>query len=573
MNKRNGNLINVIATGIIVTVLFSLALFWVRLFLNYHLLDNLPEGSLQVIIRPSGLVPGEPAPQQSRQQERTTSIPPGSNEPDTRFSQVYTDLSGENILFSSVGRPLLDIIEETIPLRDANEKVYYWYNQGNYVCLDKRTGLMNRRYASESGGPMKDLYAGPNGVSETPSASLGRFYDPIINRGWGPNLLGFYDKTLRQFFVIDLIEGSVNKGLQLEKGDNREPIALGNISKGEYTAVIPYPVWSAPEKWNAAEEKWEQQKLFLPVDAKSNEEYRYSGWDRSYPFIPVLDKTGRIYNYNTKEHSLVQVGHLPRPRSVFSTGLNNEAANPRDVLGYNVWQLYAVRRLPAEPKKQPKIIDVRYLGMSTACVSREGVSMTVAVFDPNGKLIYRGNTKANKDESVTDTVYADSPGASFWTAVEFLLENLQPAAFELTSYLCGNCFEAAAGHGALFILPNSFIGTMGRVDDREDVFSKQVEALMLMGPSLILSVWLARKVRKDAVLVGLSREARKWWIIGTIAFGLPAYITYRLTRHKEVLVTCQNCGYTRRPDMETCHRCGSKWEVPDLTPPNWRICD
>jgi hypothetical protein len=144
--------------------------------------------------------------------------------------------------------------------------------------------------------------------------------------------------------------------------------------------------------------------------------------------------------------------------------------------------------------------------------------------------------------------------------------------FEIASYLCGDIIEASAGHRALFILPNSFVGMLGRGTDGK-FLAQQVLALVLMGPSLILSVWLAWKVRKDAKLTGLSSRAGKWWIGGTIAFGLPAYITYRLTRHKEVLVTCQNCGMLRRPDMETCHRCGSKWEMPDLTPPNWRIFD
>jgi uncharacterized paraquat-inducible protein A len=62
-------------------------------------------------------------------------------------------------------------------------------------------------------------------------------------------------------------------------------------------------------------------------------------------------------------------------------------------------------------------------------------------------------------------------------------------------------------------------------------------------------------------------------MIGTIAFGLTAYITYRLTQPKITLVTCTNCGKLRRPDMARCHRCGSKWHIPELTPPAWRVVD
>jgi len=98
-------------------------------------------------------------------------------------------------------------------------------------------------------------------------------------------------------------------------------------------------------------------------------------------------------------------------------------------------------------------------------------------------------------------------------------------------------------------LPDSFIGMLGRaIPPEEEAFKKQVLAIVLMAPSLILSIWLAFRVRKDATIVGLSGTAKTWWTAGTIAFGLSAYITHRLTRPKEALVTCQNCGNMRRPD-------------------------
>ena len=56
-------------------------------------------------------------------------------------------------------------------------------------------------------------------------------------------------------------------------------------------------------------------------------------------------------------------------------------------------------------------------------------------------------------------------------------------------------------------------------------------------------------------------------------FGLVGYITYRLTRSKMVLVTCENCGRMRRCDMELCHRCASEWEAVQLVKPTWRVID
>jgi hypothetical protein len=87
----------------------------------------------------------------------------------------------------------------------------------------------------------------------------------------------------------------------------------------------------------------------------------------------------------------------------------------------------------------------------------------------------------------------------------------------------------------------------------------------------MLGLLLAWAANRNAVLVGLSQRARFWWILATIAFGLSAYITYRLTRPKITLVTCVNCGKLRRPDMENCHRCGARWLVPELAPPLWRV--
>jgi hypothetical protein len=110
-------------------------------------------------------------------------------------------------------------------------------------------------------------------------------------------------------------------------------------------------------------------------------------------------------------------------------------------------------------------------------------------------------------------------------------------------------------------------------DSRGNIATRFLAALPLIIPSILLAIWLACQVRKDTAVVGFSRKAQFWWIIGTIAFGLPAYITYRLTRPKITLVTCTNCGKYRRPDMDRCHRCNSPWHVPELTPPTWRVLD
>ena len=158
------------------------------------------------------------------------------------------------------------------------------------------------------------------------------------------------------------------------------------------------------------------------------------------------------------------------------------------------------------------------------------------------------------------------------TIVRYLIENLQPPLLSMASFFAANSFEASAGHRALFILPNSFIAMKGR-DVKQNDMTKVMSSLLLILPSIILSLSLACRVAAHSTAVGLSENAKICWFLATALFGLSAYITYRLTRPKETLVTCANCGKLRRPDMHNCHRCGSKWLMPELTAPNWRIID
>jgi hypothetical protein len=92
-----------------------------------------------------------------------------------------------------------------------------------------------------------------------------------------------------------------------------------------------------------------------------------------------------------------------------------------------------------------------------------------------------------------------------------------------------------------------------------------------MLPGLLLFGLLAVKLDREGIRLGTPKNVRRAWIVGTIVLGLPAYITYRLTRPKVVLVTCANCGLGCRPDREKCHRCASVWAVPELIPPAWRV--
>ena len=121
----------------------------------------------------------------------------------------------------------------------------------------------------------------------------------------------------------------------------------------------------------------------------------------------------------------------------------------------------------------------------------------------------------------------------------------------------------------MFLMPNSFVALQR---DRETGFIFQLlMALVFLLPALLFAGFLSWRVVRDAAAMGLSRNARWLWGMGTLAFGLPAYITYRLTRPRVALALCRDCGQGRRVDQEVCHHCGSGWNVPVLEPPAWRV--
>jgi hypothetical protein len=252
-------------------------------------------------------------------------------------------------------------------------------------------------------------------------------------------------------------------------------------------------------------------------------------------------------------------GRLPAPESVFPS---KTYVTAKDLLAYEVLSLAFNT-------------DRKYRGMFAAGVGREGTAMALAVFNERGELIKRGYTKSTDRRGRRNTpsskaVFWEVPGAPATTVAKYLLENLHPPILSVVSYLAADSFEAASGHRALFLLPNSFIAMEGR-DTTGNFVGRFVIGLFLILPSITLAILLAWRVGQDAVAVGLSENAKLCWMIGTIAFGLTAYITYRLTRPKLTLVTCLNCGKMRRPDMAKCHRCKSDWHVPELIPPAWRV--
>ena len=527
--------VRVFATGFVVLTILSIPLFWFRFVCETFLSSRMSYVAGVDRIRPSGLVP-----------------PELENDPNVvSHSQVSASMNTEEPWFLGI----VDYFEARGP-GGRQSNIYYAKLDAKdwvWIYFDERIGQISCRYNTTEVLPDKtirlkevQIYVGPEGISETADKSLGRFTEPIVDSTrweWPlrpPRTL--YDKKLRRFFTIDFDKRTVFKGPQLTKNDKHNPVQIGLLRKNPYFVDIG---WRDPHIEVADEDKEKQRYPQIRYTQPLAEAHYVHGGG---PYLLVLDETGRIDLLDRKTLEFAgTAGRLPTPQTFFSS---KQSVTDKDLLGYEAFGLTSAT-------------DRKYRGMCAASLSREGTALALAVFDEKGKRIRTEYSKG---------AFYHVPWAPALTISKYLLENLHPPLLSIASYFTADSIEAAAGHRALFILPNSFAALKGR-DISENIGTRFFTALLIILPSIILAILLAWRVSKDATDVGLSENAKLYWLIGTLAFGLTAYITYRLTRPKITLVTCANCGRPRRPDMARCHRCGSKWRVPELTPPTWRVID
>jgi hypothetical protein len=553
------------SAGFVILLLISIALFWGRFFCDSFLFGRMARPYKEIKITPSGLLPAaiENDPNVAVHSSFRGNIGyPGAAGFSTLgiadyFLQMISDWGElqrfENGYITTIATFNFD--------KDRGHIVYqntYRNNTADYNTINEKMFL----------------YAGPEGVSDKPLKELGRFiapFRPTFEYGVSPIPIT-YDSSLHRFYKIDFYKRIITKGPEMKKGDNYAPIQIGLVRKG-YEMI--YAWWTPPQK----------KTLKKDSDANKPRNWTYESTVNTYyppagQFIPVLDQTGLILLIDRETLEIAgKAGFLPAPDAFFDTGLTR--ARPKDLLSFYI-----------EPVALHP--DGRYLGMGVAAQSREGTSMKIAVFDSNGVLLEDKNTGIKGMEAIsayTNTyqtytyvydhqINMDSSKAVFWgrpwspavTILRFMLENLHGPILSAATYSTADAFEASSGHRALFLLPNSFVAMKSRQTDTNPAW-KLFATILLMLPSIILSALLAGHTAKDAANLGLSKNARLCWVTGVLAFSLVGFICYRLTRPKITLVTCVNCGKGRRPDMETCHRCGSHWLVPELQAPNWYVTD
>ncbi len=561
MKDLTYKLLKSFAAGFVSLLLLSTALFWGRFYCDGYLYGRMAQENdwTSAIISPSGILPAEI-----------------ENDPNVAIASKFCGYIRLDSAVITTRLGIDDYYEQRMP--EGRYMVFFEYeNKGDTsLYFDKDSGLIvyqsvqvKENDDNKTKREKIKLFAGPEGVSEKPAKELGRFYSPVrMQFEYGMAVPITYDEKIGRFFKIDFDKREVTKGPETDKSINFRPVQIGRLRKGG--TLLDF-WWNEPQ-----------------IEIKKEDKEAEKGYGKSYEwmeirfhfpagqYIPVLDERGLIFLVDRETLEIAgEAGYLPAPMSFFCPG---NAPRPKDLLAFDI---EPIAIMP----------DGKYLGMGVAALSRDGASMTVAVFDKEGKLLkmtntvngyfsYRDYDRDGIFESRRYIIKMDSSKAVFWglpgsplaTVLRYLLENLQGPALNIASFFTADSFEASSGYRALFFVTNSFIGMKGRQAGVSFAW-KFFGGLLLIAPSIILGVLLAWWVKKDALTRGLSKKEKLCWIAGVLCFGLAGYISYRLCRQQAGLINCQNCGMSRRVDMDICHRCGSSWLVPELQDPGWRVRD
>jgi hypothetical protein len=555
MKRFTNYSVQVLATGFVVLTLVSILLFWIRFLCSVSLSERMPDEIKSIVFEPSGLLPDN--------FEKDPNI--------QRCSRALATMRSEPLL-------PLGITEyfESISPGGRRSSVLFANSEKDWAYFDNKSGQFVFRYIEteimpDNGKLEREVqfYIGPEGISEIPDKTLGRFIEPIVDRiKLGSSLLKsgefiLYDKKLRRFFKIGLKPKTFVKGPELDTDDSHEPVQIGQLDKNQLLLEL---AWSSPEfklskVYPDSTASWSPRNH--PLTAVPSSE--------TGQFLLILDKTGRIDLLDKETLKFAAAaGRLPETAALFGS---EGPSTPKNTLSYAAKTIYLGATRTLESVRDQQFSDeepLRYAGLIAASLSRDGTALALTVFDEKGQINGRTYRASSRRSNTVTTAYFSSPWAPALSIVKYIAESLHPPVLSIASCLTASSFEAGAGHRALLLLPNSFIAMKAR-DGRSRMPFRAMFALLLMTPATLLALWLAARILRDASTLGLSKNVRRFWVIAALTFGLTGYITYRLTRPKVSLVTCVNCGKPRRTDTGICHRCGSKWDVPELTPPAWRV--
>lgn len=554
---RNHNMARICSVGFLTFLIFSVLLFGVRKILEIPLWDFLGQrsywyGQLQVQapLLETGL---DPEVKIAEHASFTAFINGGDN--------LGMSFALTNNLRESLKQQNDYVIQEKTPtatkIIDGQEKKYkkmigrIWFDAGEglfvFEKFPEKSDQSNKEAQPKQKKPV-NIYFGPNGSGEKPSSTLGRFRHPISAALMTREGIIVYERSQPYFYRIEVLEQKVTKGPKLPNKTTYLQLACLQKAPGIISLV-----WNQPYKVqeDSAEQTDTQQRripIHVPIEMKTP-------WQSWYAddFIPVLNEEGIIERLDVETLEITgTLGHLAA----------GTASRPSDFLAYDVKFVVA---------------GGEYQGLAVACLDRNMQKAAIASFDNQGAKL-QDNDSQNKIRNSQQVNYSTMdiantlkqyPMASLYKVTKFLLEALNPLAVNMVSCYTAGEWEAISSRQALFFLSDTYTGQTVLRDDNELTAGLHVIGFSL--PVCLYSLVLAWRVSKNAKQVGLSKNMQTFWIILVIFFGIPAYITYRLTRPEMVLVSCRNCGQMRRPDQELCHQCKSPWLVPELVPPAWQV--
>jgi len=353
MKSRSNYPIQVLAAGFLVLVFLSLSLFWARLVCKSILAEIMPMDYRTVEIEPCELMPPEI--------ERIPKVILSHDPNVVRHSYVHA-----HIIHPEAPQTLgfMNYVTGSLPAgRHSDVYLLKYDNEAwHWIYFDRGTGRIVCRYEIKERMPdttimrkMLHIYAGPDGISETPDEDTGRFTSPVVDvSDIGRGQLTLYDKKLRQFFAVRFRkEMELIKGPQLSQDDPHQPVDIGILKKHNNILDLYWKPTHLKTPENNYRGKFYSKDIHLPI-RETDSDYRP---DR---YILVLDESGQIDLLDKETLEFAgEAGRLPAPETFFPA---DKKVTPGDLLAYRV--------LPVALKE-----DHKYRGLFAAAVSREGTAL------------------------------------------------------------------------------------------------------------------------------------------------------------------------------------------------------
>ncbi len=370
MKSSTNHPVRVLATGFVVLTLVSIPLFWIRFLCCMSLSERMPDEIKNVAIEPSGFLPDDFEEDPNLQ----------------RRSHVTAQMRSEPLAHLGI----TEYLTSTLP-GGHRSRALLLYSEDEWGYFDDKSGQLVLRYVEAEIMPDNDklyrkvqYYIGPEGISEIPDETLGRFFEPIVDcsmlerRSLKSGELILYDKKLRRFFRIGLSPRTFVKGPELEADDTHEPVQIGQLDKNQLMLQL---AWSPPEFKSSAlypnpAVRSYGRRSVTPVQSSEAGQYHL-----------ILDKTGRIDLLDKETLTFAAVaGRLPETETLFGS---ERPATPNNTLSYGAKTIYlgsprSIEDLRDKEPPESEEENLRYAGLITASLSRDGTALALTVFDEKG---------------------------------------------------------------------------------------------------------------------------------------------------------------------------------------------